>query len=56
MVLLDVTIPATGGRELRMERHTKPEKVHQMLDQLGFTLPAQPPPEIRNPKSVVETF
>ena len=47
--MLDVTIPATDGRELRMKRYTKPEKVHQLLlDQLGFTLPAQPPPEIRN--------
>lgn len=40
-----------------MKRYTKPEKVHQLLlDQLGFTLPAQPPPEIRNGKPVVETF
>jgi transposase len=55
--MLDVTIPATDGRELRMRRYTKPEKVHQLLlDQLGFTLPAQAPPEIRNPKPVVETF
>lgn len=55
--MLDVTIPATDGREVRMRRYTKPEKVHQLLlDQLGFALPAQPPPEIRNPMAVVETF
>ena len=55
--MLDVTIPATDGRELRMKRYTKPGKAHQLLlDQLGFTLPSQPPPEIRNPKPVVETF
>ena len=52
--MLEVTIPATDGRELRMSRYTKPEKVHELLlDRLGFTLPGQPPPEIRNPKPVV---
>lgn len=52
--MLDVIIPATDGRELRMKRYTKPEKVHQLLlGQLGFTLPGQPPPEIRNPMPVV---
>lgn len=55
--MLDVTIPATDGREVRMKRYTKPEKVHQLLlDRLGLALPTQPPPEIRNPKPVVETF
>lgn len=55
--MLDVTIPATDGRELRMRRYTKPEKIHHLLlDQLGFTLPGQPPPEIRGPGLVVETF
>ncbi|MDP3849337.1 MAG: hypothetical protein Q8Q59_02455 [Luteolibacter sp.] len=49
--------PESDGRELRMKRHTKPEKVHQLLlDQLGFTLPAQAPPGIRNSMPVVETF
>ena len=52
--MLDVKIPATDGREVRMRRYTKPEKVHQLLlDRLGFTLPGQPPPEIRNPSPVV---
>lgn len=55
--MLDVTIPATDGRKVRLKRYTKPEKVHQLLlAQLGFTLPKQPPPEIRNPILVVETF
>jgi len=45
--MLDVTIPSTDGRELRMKRYTKPEKVHRLLlNQLNFTLPDQPPPEI----------
>ena len=55
--MLDVEIPATDGRTLRMKRHTKPEKIHQLLlDQLGITLPAQPPPEISWRPFVVETF
>jgi hypothetical protein len=55
--MLDVTIPATDGREVRMKRYTKPEKIHHLLlDQLGITLPTQPPPEIRNPKPMVEAF
>jgi len=55
--MLDVNIPTTDGRQVRMKRHTRPEKVrHLLLDQPGFTLPGQPPPEIRNPSPVVETF
>ncbi len=46
-----------GFRDSRMKRYTKSEKVHHLLlNQLGFTLPEQPPPEIQNPKPVVETF
>jgi hypothetical protein len=55
--MLDVIIPAIDGRELCMKRYTKPEKIHHLLiDQLGCTLPDQPPPEIRNPSPVVETY
>ena len=55
--MLDVSIPATDGRQVRMKRCTRPEKVHHLLlAQLGFTLPGQPPPEIRNTSPVVETF
>ena len=55
--MLDVSIPATDGRQVRMKRYTRPEKVHHLLlAQLGFTLPGQPPPEIRNTSPVVETF
>lgn len=56
--MLDLTIPTTDGRELKMSRYTKPEKLHQLLlSRLGLGLPAQPPPEISNPAdAVVETF
>jgi hypothetical protein len=49
--MLDVTIPSTDGRELKMKRYTKPEKLHQLiLGQLGLTLPEQAPPEIKLPQ------
>ena len=46
--MIDVHIPTTDGRELKMSRYTQPEKHQQLLlAQLQLTLPAQPPPEIR---------
>ena len=55
--MLDVSIPATDRRQVRMKRYNRPEKVHHLLlAQLGFSLPGQPPPEIRNTSPVVETF
>jgi transposase len=45
--LLDVHFPTTDGRELIFTRHTEPEPDQQLLlAQLGWTLPAQPPPRI----------
>ena len=45
--MVDVHIPTTDGRELRMSRHTTPEQPQQLLlAQLQLELPAQPPPEI----------
>ncbi len=47
MEMLDVHFPTTDGRELIFTRYTQPEPEHQMiLDQLGWTLPPQPPPRI----------
>jgi len=47
MQLLDVHFPTTDGRELIFTRHTEPEPDQQLLlTQLGWTLPAQPPPRI----------
>ena len=47
--MVDVCIPTTDGRWLIMPRHTEPEPRHQMLlEQLGLTLPPQPPPRIRS--------
>ena len=45
--MIDVHIPTTDGRELKMSRYTRPEKHQQLiLSQLKLTLPDQPPPEV----------
>lgn len=45
--MLDVCIPTTDGRYLKMSRYTKPDKCQQLLlAKLHMTLPEQPPPEI----------
>jgi len=47
MQLLEVHFPTTDGRELIFTRHTEPDPDQQLLlTQLGWTLPAQPPPRI----------
>ncbi len=45
--MVDVHIPTTDGRELRMSRYTTPEQPQQLLlAQLQLELPPQPAPEI----------
>jgi transposase len=57
--MIDVHIPTTDRRQLKMSRYTKPDKAQQLvLSQLKLKLPPQPPPEIStgNLRSVVKTF
>jgi hypothetical protein len=52
--LLDVRVPTTDGRELLLVRRTEPDPAVQLLlQQLGRTLPAQPPPKISQPPATV---
>ena len=45
--LLDVRVPTTDGRELRLVRRTEPDRdVALLLARLNLTLPPQPPPRI----------
>jgi hypothetical protein len=45
--MIDVHVPTTDGRELKMSRYTKPDKAQLLLlSQLNLQLPAQPPPQI----------
>jgi len=47
MQMLDVHFPTTDGRELIFTRYTQPERDQQLLlTQMGWILPAQPPPRI----------
>jgi hypothetical protein len=45
--MMDVHIPTTDGRVLKMRRYTKPDKTQQLLlTQLKLRMPAQSPPAI----------
>lgn len=45
--MIDLHIPTTDGRKLKMSRYTKPDKAQQLLlSRLKLKLPPQPPPEI----------
>ena len=49
--MVDVCLPTSDSRWLIMPRHTEPEPEQLMLlEKLGLTLPAQPPPRIRSGK------
>jgi transposase len=57
--MIDVHVPTTDGRELRMSRYTKPDRAQQLLlAQLKLQLPPQPPPQISagDFHTVVKTF
>jgi hypothetical protein len=48
VLMLDVHVPLADGRELVMPRYTQPEAEHRLvLEKLGWELPPQPPPRIR---------
>jgi len=47
MQMLDVHFPTSDGRTLILSRYTQPETDQKiLLEQLGLSLPAQPPPRI----------
>lgn len=47
MQMIDVHLPTTDGREIRLTRYTQPEPELQLLiGQLKLRLPPQPPPTI----------
>jgi len=46
--MLNVSVPTTDGCELLLVRRTEPEAdVALLLERMGLTLPAQPPPRLR---------
>lgn len=61
--MVDVVMPTTDGRVVTLPRRVEPRKdVALLIDQLGLTLPAQPPPKVTGelaatakPRDVVKT-
>lgn len=50
MQMVDVHLPTTDGRTIMLSRYTEPEAEQALLlQQLKFSLPAQPPPRISKP-------
>jgi hypothetical protein len=47
MQMIDVHVPTTDGRELRLTRYTEPDaELRLLLDKLKLALPAQSPSKI----------
>ena len=45
--MVDVVMPTSDGRVVTLPRYVEPkDDVSLLLNQLGFTLPEQPPPKI----------
>jgi hypothetical protein len=45
--MIDVHLPTTDGREIRLTRYTQPEpELTLLIDRLALKLPPQPPPKI----------
>jgi hypothetical protein len=45
--MIDVHLPTTDGRELRLTRYTQPEpELQLLLKEMNLVLPPQPPPKI----------
>jgi len=52
--LVDVHLPTTDGRELRLPRYTEPDKEHLLLlSRLDLKLPPQPRPELLDKKPIM---
>ena len=52
MQMIDVHVPTTDGRELRLTRYTEPDaELRLLLDKLKLALPAQSPPKITTAQS-----
>lgn len=53
--MVDVHLPTTDGRHLKLSRYTQPEKEHNiLLNRLKLYLPPQPPPKITSEIGVVD--
>jgi hypothetical protein len=53
--LVDVHLPTTDGRELRLPRYTEPNREHLLLlSRLNLRLPAQPRPELLDKKPAMK--